>query len=336
MQMVTSDNSIEIIAFYKFVPIDKPRRLQGHLKKFCLALGMRGSILISSEGINATVSGSSDMIIKFKKVMAEEGRFADLWYKISYADKDPFKRMSVKLKKEIVTMGINSIDPNRSTATYLNPGTLYEWLKEKKDLVVIDVRNSYEFALGHFKGAIDPQTKSFREFPKWVEDNKDELANKTIVTYCTGGIRCEKATAFMQEAGYKNVFQLHGGVLNYFHESPERAAETWDGECFVFDDRMAITTDSKPSAQTICPTCISAVSAIDQESPLFVTGKQCPKCAPILAEFHQQRQEKGRKIHQENIEKKNKVSETIRQLRPYFGLPGCQSENLILSETKDL
>lgn len=308
-----------IITFYKFVPIQNPRALQLHLKRLCAALEIKGTLLISQEGINASIGGSEEALEKFKKVMSEEPRFSDIWYKPSQSFHPPFKRLTVKLRKEIVTMGIEGIDPARGGGR-LAPADFHKRLGSD-GVVVVDVRNQYEIKLGGFKGAIDPGTASFNEFPAWVEENKERLAGKTVLTYCTGGIRCEKATAYMRAAGYQNVFQLDGGILNYFEELPMQAREAWDGECFVFDDRMAVTVDSKPTDRTICPTCISIVSEAEQMSPLFVKGKQCPGCAPQLAEFHAARVSKGRASQQEALQRKIKVGGSVRELRGLFRSP---------------
>lgn len=318
LAMSSEAGNVEILAFYKFTPIQDPRRLQQQLKKLCLGIGMRGSILLGKEGINATVSGDPSACAKFKRVMAEEERFQDLWYKTSFATSHPFKRMTVKLKKEIVTMGVHHIDPRAATGKYLAPETLAEWLENEKDIVMIDVRNDYEISLGKFKQALDPETKSFREFPAWVNRHRQELKDKTIVTYCTGGIRCEKATAYMQEAGYENVYQIHGGVLNFLESAPEAAQKHWQGQCFVFDDRMALTLDLQPSQDIICPTCINTITSEQQKHPSFVKGKQCPHCAPLLVEHQQKRSEKGLEIHYLKLRERDHVSKSIRDLRSYF------------------
>lgn len=256
-----------VAALYCFAPFDDPAAMQGPLKAQCLAAGIRGTLLLAREGINGTIAGSEAAISQILKHIRALPGCADMDVKYSSADLWPFQRMKVRLKKEIVTLGVPDVDPARDVGTYVQPE---EWnaLISDPDTLVIDTRNDYEVAIGSFRGALDPKTKSFGEFPQWFEDNKDKLAQAPkIAMFCTGGIRCEKSTAFLRQQGLSNVFHLKGGILNYLEKVPEQDS-LWDGACFVFDERVSLRHGLAEGGHEICPTCTWPVKA----------GEICARC----------------------------------------------------------
>ncbi len=230
------------ITAYKFVNLAQPALidLQSLLKTRCAVLKLKGTILLSAEGINQCVAGTAEAIASFKNFLSKISVFADLTYKESWSEQQPFKRMLVKIKKEIITFKKANIAPAEFTAPHITPQTLKEWYAQKRDMVVLDTRNHYEIRLGKFVQAVDLNLQHFHEFPQAVQETLGNLKDKTIVTYCTGGIRCEKAAAWMLAAGFKEVYQLEGGILNYFAEC---GGEHYEGECFVFDNRIAVDAD---------------------------------------------------------------------------------------------
>ncbi|WP_310619139.1 oxygen-dependent tRNA uridine(34) hydroxylase TrhO [Flexibacterium corallicola] len=230
-----------VAALYKFVELKDFENMKAPLHAFCEELGIRGSILLAKEGINGTVSGEEEAVKKLLAHLQSDPRLSDLSHKESWAKRIPFRRMRVRLKVEIVRMGVDGIDPNSKVGTYVPPE---EWNKliSDPDTVVIDTRNDYETILGTFKGAVDPDTQNFQQFPEWVKNSKEVNGpnkSKKIAMFCTGGIRCEKASALMLEEGYEEVYHLQGGILNYLEKIPENES-LWKGECFVFDDRVSV------------------------------------------------------------------------------------------------
>jgi UPF0176 protein len=228
------------IAAYRFVrlPHDFLAELQIGLKKETQRLGLKGSILLSQEGINLFLAGQRKAIIEFQEQLNSFPAFKNLSFKESLSDFQPFKRMLVKIKKEIIPFGIDSIRPELHTATSITPETLQNWLKERPNLVLLDTRNSFEVEFGSFKNSIHLELKHFRDFPKAVQKLPNTIKKSPVVTFCTGGIRCEKASAFLLESGFDEVYQLEGGILNYFEKC---GSHHYDGLCFVFDDRKALT-----------------------------------------------------------------------------------------------
>lgn len=232
--------SYRVLLYYKFVPIENHEEFAKEHLEYCKNLGLKGRILISQEGINGTVSGTVEQTDAYMEHMHKDPRFADLWFKIDEAEGHAFKKMFVRSKKELVTFRVDEyeLDPNQITGRYLNPKEFREALQDE-DVIVIDGRNDYEYDLGHFRGAIRPDVESFREFPEWIRENLGQFKDKKIITYCTGGIRCEKLTGFMLKEGFKDVSQLHGGVVTY-GQDPEVKGELWDGKLYVFDERIAV------------------------------------------------------------------------------------------------
>ena len=249
---------------------------QKELKEWCQQHNIKGSLLVAEEGINGTVSGTLEGVRKLKNHLEQEYNFNDLEYKESEADKHPFYRMKVKLKKEIVTLGQDAANPLKACGTYLEPK---EWNKliQDPDVVVIDTRNTYECEIGTFKGAIDPKTETFRDLPEFME-NLNLPKDKPIAMCCTGGIRCEKSTSYLKSQGYEHVYHLKGGILKYLEEVPENES-LWEGDCFVFDHRIAVSHGLKTSNYTMCYGCRHPLSQSDREHHLYEEGVSCHRCA---------------------------------------------------------
>jgi UPF0176 protein len=243
--ILENKNNIAITSFYSFTNIDDISTLQPKIllvaKKKCI----KGTILLAQEGFNGSLSGSKDRVDAVIEELIKLTGALDVNIKTNFASEHPFQRMKVKLKKEIVTLGLGYIDVKNLKGEYIEP---QDWDKfvESEDVITIDTRNDYEVEIGTFKGAVDPQTLTFRDFPKWAEENKDKLQGKKIAMYCTGGIRCEKSTAFMRTLGFNDVYHLKGGILQYLEDTQNKNGK-WQGECFVFDDRRAVDKELKPS-----------------------------------------------------------------------------------------
>jgi UPF0176 protein len=233
-------------------------------------------LLLAAEGINGTVAGTAEAIEKLVQHITAIPGLADPELKYSHATEMPFHRMKVRLKREIVTMGVDGIDPLKSVGTYIAPQA-WNALIADENTVVVDTRNDYEYAIGTFEGALDPQTKTFREFPEWVEQNRDKLEGKKIAMFCTGGIRCEKATAFVKGLGFDDVFHLKGGILKYLEEVP-REESMWNGECFVFDERVAVGHGLAESDVELSRACRRPISPEDKLSQFFEEGVSCAGC----------------------------------------------------------
>jgi len=269
---------ITVAALYKFAPFEAPAALKPPLEALCRHHGIRGTLLLAGEGINGTVAGPAEGIAALIADIRSLPGCADLDVKFSAAPAMPFHRLKVRLKREIVTMGQPGLDPRESVGTYVDPA---DWnaLIADPDTVVIDTRNDYEVAIGTFQRAVDPQTRSFRDFPNWFRENRDTLLapNTKVAMFCTGGIRCEKSTAFLKAEGVEQVYHLKGGVLRYLEEVPEQQS-LWQGECFVFDERVSIGHGLTTGKHTLCRACRRPLSAADRASPLFDEGASCPAC----------------------------------------------------------
>ncbi|MBR2536703.1 MAG: rhodanese-related sulfurtransferase [Hyphomicrobium sp.] len=245
--------TITISAFYKFVAIDDPAGLKERLAARGCALGLRGTILIAHEGINATISGTSDAMTEFLAALRSDARFQNLVSKESLNPEHPFRRFKVKVRPEIVTFGQPDLDPAANAGTYVKPE---DWnaLIQDPSVVVVDTRNFYEFGIGTFEGAIDPQTATFRDFPNFVSKALDPARDRKLAMFCTGGIRCEKATAYLRSQGFEDVYHLEGGILKYLEVVP-REQSLWRGECFIFDKRIALEHGVTPGDYSQCPRC---------------------------------------------------------------------------------
>ncbi|TMW73400.1 oxygen-dependent tRNA uridine(34) hydroxylase TrhO [Alteribacter natronophilus] len=228
-----------VLLYYKYVDIENPEEFTEEHLAFCKQLGLRGRILIASEGINGTCSGTKEQTDAYMEKMKADPRFADMVYKIDEADGHTFKKMHVRHRPELVTLRLeDDIDPREQTGKYLSPKEFYEQM-QKEDTLIIDARNDYEYDLGHFEGAIKPDIRSFKELPDWISENREKLKDKKILTYCTGGVRCEKFSGWLKEEGFEDVSQLHGGIVTY-GKDPEVRGRRWNGQCYVFDERISV------------------------------------------------------------------------------------------------
>jgi UPF0176 protein len=274
--------SVVVAALYRFVNLSDFRELRQPLLKFCLDQDIKGTLLLASEGINGTVAGSRDAIDNLLAYLKQDQRLAALDHKESFYTDMPFYRMKVKLKKEIVTMGVEGIDPNRVVGTYVKPKD-WNTLISDPEVTVVDTRNYYEYAIGSFKGAKDPETTTFREFPQYVEENLNPEKNKKVAMFCTGGIRCEKSTAYLKEQGFEEVYHLQGGILKYLEEVPKEES-LWEGECFVFDNRVAVNHDLEKGSYDQCHGCRHPITEEDKQSEKYLVGVACPRCYDSLTE----------------------------------------------------
>lgn len=229
-----------VLLYYKYVKIEDPEAFRAAHMKLCKEIGLKGRILVSEEGMNGTVSGTVEQTEEYMEAVKADERFADIFFKMDPADGHAFKKMHVRYRPEIVSLqlGEDDLDPNQLTGQYLEPEAFKSAL-EDEDTIVLDARNDYEYDLGHFRGAIRPEIRSFRELPEWIKKNKEKFMNKRVVTYCTGGVRCEKLTGWLLKEGFEDVAQLHGGIHNY-GTHPHTQGELWDGKMYVFDQRISV------------------------------------------------------------------------------------------------
>ena len=271
-----------VAALYHFADFGRYEAFKPELEAICTEAGLKGTLLLASEGINGTVAGSRAGIDRLIAFLHAQPEFAELEYKESWAEKEPFLRMKVRLKKEIVTMGVPGTDPKQIVGTYVAPS---DWnaLISDPETIVVDTRNDYEYAIGTFENAIDPETTSFREFPDWVRRHHNELTGKKVAMFCTGGIRCEKATAFVKNLGIEEVYHLKGGILKYLEEVPEEES-LWHGDCFVFDERVAVGHGLEPGDYTLCRACRHPLTPQETQSEHYVEGVSCPHCFEARSE----------------------------------------------------
>ena len=276
-----------VTALYHFARLSDYEQLKTPLQNMCEMLGIKGTILLAYEGINGTISGTDDAITQILEYLKADPRLANLEHKESRAKKMPFYRMKTRLKREIVTMGVDGIDPNNVVGTYVDSK---DWnnLISDPDVILIDTRNDYEVEIGTFKGAINPDTQTFREFPQWVESNRDKLNKPKVAMFCTGGIRCEKASSFMKKNGFDDVYHLKGGILKYLETQPE-SESLWEGDCFVFDQRVAVKHGLEQSDYDQCYACRYPITDKDKESSLYVKGVSCPRCHDKISEDQRNR-----------------------------------------------
>lgn len=269
-------SQIVVCALYKFVNLPDYVSVRQPLLKLMEAQQIRGTLLLAREGINGTVAGSREAIDVLLAWLRSDARLTDLDFKESLVNKPPFNRTKVKLKKEIVTMGLEDIDPNRVVGTYVNPK---DWnrLISDPEVLLIDTRNDYEYQVGTFKNAINPNTEAFRQFPTYVKENLDPKKHKKVAMFCTGGIRCEKSTAFLKEQGFGEVYHLKGGILKYLEEVPEQET-LWEGECFVFDERVTVKHALIQGEYDQCHACRMPITEADKASAYFEKGVSCPHC----------------------------------------------------------
>lgn len=280
-------SEIVVAALYKFVLLPDYQALRQPLLTECERLGLKGTLLLAAEGINGTVSGTREGIDGLLSYLKRDERFSSLEHKESLHQDKPFYRMKVKLKKEIVTMGVEGIDPNQIVGTYVKPKDWNDLISDP-EVLVVDTRNHYEYAIGSFERAVDPETETFREFPAYVKDNLNPQQHKKVAMFCTGGIRCEKATAYMKEQGFDEVYHLEGGILKYLEEVPEQES-LWRGECFVFDNRVAVNHSLEKGSFDQCYGCRHPITDDEKASPLYLKGVCCPRCYDSLSEDQKHR-----------------------------------------------
>lgn len=273
--------AIVVAALYKFVTLEDYLALRAPLLECMLSNEVKGTLLLAAEGINGTVSGSREGIDALLQWLKNDPRFIDIDHKESYCDTQPFFRSKVRLKKEIVTLGVPDVDPNVQVGTYVEA---QDWnaLIADPEVLLIDTRNAYEVSIGTFEGAIDPHTTTFREFPDYIKANFDPAKHKKIAMFCTGGIRCEKASSYMLGQGFDEVYHLKGGILKYLETVPP-AQTKWQGDCFVFDNRITVQHDLSRGKYQQCHACRVPVSAEDRQSPRYHFGLSCPHCWDTLS-----------------------------------------------------
>jgi UPF0176 protein len=278
-----------VATFYKFIRLPDLAEKQGSLLAHCQKQGIKGTILLATEGINGTLSGSRQAIDSVLAFMRSDPHLADLEHKESYSDSPPFDRLKVRLKREIVTLGVKGIDPNNQVGTYVSPK---DWnaLISDPEVFVVDTRNDYEVDIGTFEGAQNPQMPSFRQFPDYVRDHLDPAVHKKVAMFCTGGIRCEKASSFLLSQGFQQVYHLKGGILKYLEEIPAQES-LWQGECFVFDERIAVKPGLVAGSYSLCRSCGHPISEADKSSSQYQEGISCPYCFDQLTAEKRVRQE---------------------------------------------
>ena len=271
-------NEILVASLYKFVEINDLLSLQDNLYNICEENNIMGTILIADEGINGTISGKHNEIKETISSLISDNRFSNIEIKYSSTDKQPFHRMKVRLKKEIVTIGLPEINPNKKVGRYVKPEDWNELISDP-NVVVIDTRNKYETKIGSFHNAVDPETSSFREFPDWVKKfkNSEDNKNKKIAMFCTGGIRCEKASSLMKEEGFKDVYHLQGGILKYL-EKVDKENSLWNGECFVFDQRVCLTDELEVGSYKMCFACRMPITEEEMLNEKYIEGISCVYC----------------------------------------------------------
>ena len=263
------------IAGYRFVDLDDRDELREPFLNRCEELDLKGTILLSSNGINFSLSGSQESVDRYLEFLESDERFIGIPLKVTYNDYQPFRRMLVRLKKEIISLGMDDIRPVEFTGQNIKPNEFQEMLDNEEEVIVLDTRNDYEVRVGTFKNAIDLKIPSFRDFPEAVSNLPEEYKKKPIVMFCTGGIRCEKASAVMLKSGFENVKQLEGGILDYFKDTD---ASHWDGNCFVFDDRVAVDKGLNETDYVMCYSCREPLTKEEVRSPNYKVDDYCPYC----------------------------------------------------------
>ncbi len=278
-----------VATFYKFVALPDCVAKQAEILAYCQQQRIKGTILLAQEGINGTIAGSRDAIDAVFTFLKSDPRLADIEPKQSTVNEFPFERLKVKIKSEIVTLGKPEVNPAKVTGTYVNA---HDWnqLITNPDVIVIDTRNEYEVRIGTFHKAVNPQLESFREFPAYVEQHLDPAKHQKVAMFCTGGIRCEKASAYLLQQGFQEVYHLQGGILKYLEEIPAEES-LWRGECFVFDERIAVKHGLEPGSYEMCRSCGHPINNTDKTSPYYEEGIACPYCYDTLTLEKRLRQE---------------------------------------------
>lgn len=280
-------SQVVVCAMYKFVRLENFQELRQPLQNTMEQHGIKGTLLLAEEGINGTVAGSREGIDALLEWLRNDSRLVDISTKESFDDSMPFYRSKVKLKKEIVTMGVEGIDPLKVVGTYVQPK---DWnaLISDPEVVLVDTRNDYEVQIGTFEGAVNPNTETFREFPEYVANNLDPAKHKKVAMFCTGGIRCEKSTAYMKEQGFEEVYHLEGGILKYLEEVPKEETK-WQGECFVFDNRVTVNHDLEKGDYDQCHACRMPITEEEKQSQHYAVGISCPHCFDKVTDEQRER-----------------------------------------------
>ena len=313
MSTVKITGAITICALYKFVRLENYLELQSSLLEKMSSLEVKGTLLLAAEGINGTIAGSQKAIEQVLDFLQSQPNLGAIVHKESFSNNNPFHRTKVKLKKEIVTMGIEGIDPNHVVGTYVKPK---DWnaLISDPEVLLVDTRNDYEVEIGTFKGALDPNTETFREFPKYVKDNLDKTKHKKVAMFCTGGIRCEKSTAYLKEQGFEEVYHLEGGILKYLEEVPNNET-LWQGECFVFDGRVAVNHDLEQGQYDQCFACRFPLTEQEKQSEHYVEGVSCHRCHDKVSEKQRNRfAERQRQIALADKRGENHIGGDVQEL----------------------
>lgn len=309
--------SIIVVTFYKFILLADVADLQHKLIQIGQAQAIRGTILLAPEGINGTIAGSPQAIDAVLNWLRSDDRFTDLEYKQSQAQTWPFDRLKVRIKPEIVTLGLPEVNPAEQVGTYVSPR---EWnqLITDPEVLVIDTRNQYEVEIGSFQGAINPKTRSFRQFPDYVRDQLDPSRHQKVALFCTGGIRCEKASSFLLSQGFQQVYHLKGGILKYLEDTAPEAS-LWQGECFVFDQRVALQQGLEEGSSALCRGCGHPISPRDQADPAYQEGICCPYCVDQLTEEKRARQQERQRQYLQKTGSISPVVSSLESSRPRSG-----------------
>ena len=271
------------IAGYRFTDMPDRDDLRQPFRDLCEELDLKGTILLAHEGINFFLAGSKTSVESFVTFLEADKRFSDIPLKISYSDYQPFRRMNVRLKKEIISLGLDHIKPAEMTGDEITPMELKQILDAGKEVIVLDTRNEYECRIGTFENALELNIRSFRDFPKAIEELDENLKDKPVVMFCTGGIRCEKASVYLEKKGFSNVYQLKGGILNYLKKT-DQSKSLWQGECFVFDNRVSLKHGLKLGSYSICSGCRKPISSKNKNSEKYEEGVSCPNCHDKLTD----------------------------------------------------
>ncbi len=286
---------LSVVTLYRFTPFENPAAIKPVLSDACLRNGVRGSILLAHEGINGTIAGDRAGIGNVLEEILGLPGCDDLEWKESHAARMPFRKMKVRIKKEIVTMGRPDVDPCTAVGKYVDPERWNRFIRSP-DVSVIDIRNRYELAIGTFEGSINPGMDRFGEFPEWWETAEERFRNRRIAMFCTGGIRCEKATNYLIGRGFREVYHLKGGILGYLDDVPEHES-AWRGECYVFDGRVSVRHGLAQGTHSLCHACGRPVGAVDRSRPEYEEGVQCPSCVDEYSVFDRERfRERQRQI----------------------------------------
>jgi len=280
-------SKLVVAALYCFVRLDKTNNIRQRLLTVCEKTDLKGTLLLANEGVNGTIAGSREAIDTVMAALKAECDLNRVEYKESFAYENPFLRMKIKLKQEIVTLGVPGVDPSACVGEYVSP---QDWnsLIQDPEVLLLDTRNDYEYAIGTFKGAVDPYTSTFRQFPKYVTDNLSPHKHKKVAMFCTGGIRCEKASAYMLQQGFEKIYHLKGGILQYLEEIPEEES-LWHGECFVFDERVSVRHGLELGSYDQCYGCRYPITEAEKLLPTYVKGVSCLYCASSTSSEQKQR-----------------------------------------------